>query len=572
MVTTRHISTRRLLRRLHPQVYSLSTSVRPYLARPPHRALSNAVSTVKPATLDFLCYKVRAHISATKRSAFGPGQLTLILCGCVFGGTLVFYEASKVLSPKPLEDICLLQKKEEEPLAMVSSLLPGRPGNLTAEQELKLQELWKATLKVFGVPVLGAEENEGSKDESDDDVSEQSGVVNADKKKKKRGLFRRKKNEGIDKSTASSVVDSDDKYGQAKDFHQALATQSPEDLRRAFWSMVKHDHPDGLLLRFLRARKWDVDKALIMLISTMHWRSKEMHVDDDIMWNGEAAAFKDEHDSSGSEKKEAHDYMSLMRLGQSYLHGCDKEGRPLCIVRARLHKQGAQSEASLERVTVHIIETARLFLSPPVDTATILFDLTGFSMANMDYAPVKFMIKCFEANYPECLGVVLVHRSPWIFQGIWKIIKGWLDPVVAGKVHFTNSTEELAHYIPILHIPSDLGGEDSWTFKYVEPQPGENDKMADVTTRNRLQDERALTVKEFEKTTQEWIQGTPQADVELLKRREGIAKRLSSGYWVLDPYVRARTWYDRTGVIGKDGRIDYFPKAVNQVYDAHGVD
>ena len=34
-----------------------------------------------------------------------------------------------------------------------------------------------------------------------------------------------------------------------------------------------------------------------------------------------------------------------------------------------------------------------------------------------DYAPVKFMIKCFEANYPESLGVVLVHKAPWVFQG-----------------------------------------------------------------------------------------------------------------------------------------------------------
>ena len=43
--------------------------------------------------------------------------------------------------------------------------------------------------------------------------------------------------------------------------------------------------------------------------------------------------------------------------------------------------------------------------------------MTGFSMANMDYTPVKFMIKCFEANYPESLGVVLVHKAPWVFQG-----------------------------------------------------------------------------------------------------------------------------------------------------------
>ena len=44
--------------------------------------------------------------------------------------------------------------------------------------------------------------------------------------------------------------------------------------------------------------------------------------------------------------------------------------------------------------------------------------MTGFGMANMDYTPVKFMIKCFEANYPECLGAVLVHKAPWLFQGM----------------------------------------------------------------------------------------------------------------------------------------------------------
>lgn len=43
--------------------------------------------------------------------------------------------------------------------------------------------------------------------------------------------------------------------------------------------------------------------------------------------------------------------------------------------------------------------------------------MTNFTLANMDYTPVKFMIKCFEANYPECLGTVLIHKAPWIFSG-----------------------------------------------------------------------------------------------------------------------------------------------------------
>lgn len=35
----------------------------------------------------------------------------------------------------------------------------------------------------------------------------------------------------------------------------------------------------------------------------------------------------------------------------------------------------------------------------------------------MDYVPVKFMIMCFEANYPESLGVIIIHNAPWVFKG-----------------------------------------------------------------------------------------------------------------------------------------------------------
>ena len=94
-----------------------------------------------------------------------------------------------------------------------------------------------------------------------------------------------------------------------------------------------------------------------------------MHVDDDIMTKGESGAVSDGASSAVAVKKEGDDFMAQLRLGKSFLHGTDKEGRPMCFVRARLHKQGEQSEASLERYTVFVIETARLMLSPPVDTA-----------------------------------------------------------------------------------------------------------------------------------------------------------------------------------------------------------
>ncbi|PQE31738.1 CRAL TRIO domain-containing protein [Rutstroemia sp. NJR-2017a WRK4] len=441
---------------------------------------------------------------------------------------------------------------------MTGETLPGRPGNLTPQEEEKLKEFWVTTLKVFGII-----DREGT---SNGDAETPNGSATPDSKtKKKRGFsILRSKHKHDDaasvKSSDSNSIshisaDGDDKYGQTKEFHDALASLSPEAIRKAFWNMVKYDHPDALLLRFLRARKWDVDKALVMMISTMRWRALDMHVDDDIMKNGELAALEDENSADASKKKLAEGFLAQMRSGKSFLHGHDKAGRPMCFVRARLHKQGEQSEESLERYTVFIIESARMFLEPPVDTACIVFDLTGFSLANMDYAPVKFMIKCFEANYPESLGVVLVHRAPWVFQGIWKIIRGWLDPVVASKVHFTNNVDEMSEFVPRSHILKELGGDEDWSYSYVEPVPGENDTMKDVATKEKLQAERETLVEEWEKATLEWIEGK-----DTKAKRTELAGKLREDYWRLDPYVRARTLFDRIGVIKKGGVVDFYPE------------
>ncbi|KAL2117551.1 hypothetical protein VTJ04DRAFT_7211 [Mycothermus thermophilus] len=454
-------------------------------------------------------------------------------------------------------------------------IAPGRPGNLTAEQEEKLKQLWKY---IFQVCAVGTEQNNGATDKAAEDSDKAAQEDPKKGKKSRMSLFSRNKDKKKEKEESDSASDAPegarvvlhikdgdaDKYGQTKHFYETLASQSPESIRDTIWSMVKHDHPDALVLRFLRARKWDVERALIMLVSTMNWRATEMKVDEDIMRNGEAAALAAEKKTDGdpTAQKLGHDFMAQIRKGISYVHGHDKQGRPLCFVNVRLHRAGEQAEEALERYTVYLIETCRMLLQDPVDTATIVFDMTNFSMANMDYTPVKFMIKCFEANYPESLGTVLVHKAPWIFQGIWKVIRGWLDPVVANKVHFTNSAKEMEEFIPLKHIPKDLDGEEDWTYSYVEPREGENAAMLDTATRDRLLAERAKLYKEYEDATLEWI-NTPStagdAAEKIKARRNDIAARLRADYWNLDPYVRARSYYDRIGVLQPGGKLDWYP-------------
>ncbi|KAI1175309.1 CRAL-TRIO domain-containing protein [Nemania sp. FL0916] len=446
--------------------------------------------------------------------------------------------------------------------------LPGRPGNLTPEEEEKLRKFWDMFLQICGV----FDEDGADGDAQTTQEQEKAGAKSAASgktKKKSLNPFKKRKDKSkeakeADKDAPEPVVvkesDPEDKWGETKAYHETLAKHPPAEIRATIWSMIKHDNPDALLLRFLRARKWDLQKALVMMVSTMSWRASEMQVDSDIMVKGEEHASVEEKSSDESVKEQAEDFLAQMRLGKSYCYGIDKAGRPICVCRARLHKAGDQSEASLERYTVYLIETTRFLLSPPVDTGCIVFDLTGFSLANMDYTPVKFMIKCFEANYPESLGVVLVHKAPWVFQGVWRIIRGWLDPVVASKIHFTNNVKDLEEFIAKDKIPDEMDGTSGWSYKYIEPIPGENDKMKDTETRDKLIQEREKLYEEFESKTIEWIHEDDETKRTAIKsERSAVAQKIKEQYWRLDPYIRSRTLYDRIGVIKPDGKLDYYP-------------
>jgi len=275
---------------------------------------------------------------------------------------------------------------------------PGHLGNLAPDQEAKLRALWLLVLRTFGV--TDSSMPNGTAEGASESGAETPSNPSADKEKKKKrlSLFPRRGDRPNDSASSSprlATVD-DDKYGQVKEFHDVLEKQTPEELRTAFWRMVKCDHPDALLLRFLRARKWDIDKALVMLVATMHWRSSIMHVDDDVIFQGEGGALGDLQSKDASVQKDGEDFLAQLRLGKSFLHGTDKAGRPLCIVRVRLHKPGEQTERSMERYTVYTIETARLVLRPPVETAVSILSnhLTAVSRADKAWCSSMLVSFC----------------------------------------------------------------------------------------------------------------------------------------------------------------------------------
>lgn len=437
---------------------------------------------------------------------------------------------------------------------------PGRIDTLTPEEELKLKQVWAHLFHSWGIPVDSSKvltHSNASIRRSDSVSSSHSHATTASKKSSGGKLFGRfRKSSKHEKkeptgqhhtrhSRTSSVTstrsrESIEAMYNPNMIHEALKGLKPEEIRSNLWEMLRTDYPDNLILRFLRARKWDTDKTLSMLANSLHWRLKESHPDE-IIKRGELGAYQD--GKAGLVKN--------IELRKAVIHGYDKAGHPLVYIRPRKHFSSDQTEQELELYSLLIIEQARLFLREPTDAATILFDLQGFTMSNMDYAPVKYLISCFEAHYPECLGKLFIHKAPWIFPPIWNIIKNWLDPVVASKIVFTKSAKDLAKYIPDEYIPKSLGGECTYDYdNYSKPDGSLDTKLDKKDELEVVMEERHSIVEKFIQATVSWIEaGDKETSAKFLEAKIELSKELTRNYVKLDPYIRSRSFYDYEGTL-----------------------
>lgn len=320
---------------------------------------------------------------------------------------------------------------------------------------------------------------------------------------------------------------------------------NPAHLHQAFFNMLRNDSPDNSLLRFVRARKFKLHQILEMAAKCLEWKATSHNVDKWVL-EGDVAFVKKTPKLIEAYKKE-----------KAYLRGIDLEGGSVCVVRVKKHFGLDCPEKDFEIFICQIIESVRLTLKDyeiGSDGANILFDMSGFSMKNADLSAIKFLAKQFEANYPESLSSIWIHKAPWIFNAVWKIIKGWLDPVVASKIHFTKNTKDLEKFLDKKNIPKDLGGEDAYEPTYIEPT-AENTATRPLDAEyEKLVAERERLLLVFFETTIAWINAkTPEESTKLLNAKIQLGAECGKNYIALDPYIRKRGPFDRDGNLGKMG-------------------
>ncbi|KAJ5220018.1 hypothetical protein N7468_009222 [Penicillium chermesinum] len=276
----------------------------------------------------------------------------------------------------------------------------GFLGNLTPQQHIKLKQLWRILLQYW-------DPNTTVPDVETCSVASTSQTT---KSTRQRMLaLTRSQNHQPSKRivippqillTLKSLGASSSDIRACRSF---LVKLPCEQVCPAFLAMLRHENPDALMLRFLREEKWNVVKAWIALLHVLNWRTNTIKVDEILMKGEEAAFLKSRMLEECADKKYGEGFMLQLTTGKGYFHGIDRSNRPIIIVRARCHRPSDQPLKALLDFIVFCIENIRLVMTPPTET--------------VDFPPIKFIIDCFQDNYPGLLGHVLLYNAPKIFAG-----------------------------------------------------------------------------------------------------------------------------------------------------------
>jgi hypothetical protein len=203
------------------------------------------------------------------------------------------------------------------------------------------------------------------------------------------------------------------------------------------------------LLRFLRAREFDVDISFKMLTDCLEWRTKFQGIG---IRNIDPETIKKE-----------------LTSGKAFFHGTDKDGRPLVYIVVRNH-DSHDSDDEIQRHLVYLLEKGAELMKPPTETCTIIFDLSSIHMRNLDLKTTKYFVDMLEKYYPETLGWALVVNSPLIFHGFWKLVHPILPAKTADKVKIVKE-DELKKYVDESQLLSVYGGKDEYEYQYSALEP-----------------------------------------------------------------------------------------------------
>ena len=217
------------------------------------------------------------------------------------------------------------------------------------------------------------------------------------------------------------------------------------------------NYDDLFLLRFLRARKFDLEKTMEMFKKFLQWRI-DMKVD---------------------ELRESYQMENLIQIKKLYPHGyhkTDKQGRPIYIelydktdVKG-LFKITTEDKMvkyyikQYERQSKYIFPACSAVVKRPVEQSCTVLDANGIGITSL-FGPIKGFVKLAsdigQDYYPEMLGKMTIVNVGFLFRAVWSLVKSFIDPKTQNKINLLKSsyTDDLLVLIDAENLPHFFGGK-----------------------------------------------------------------------------------------------------------------
>ncbi|KAF8073686.1 CRAL-TRIO domain-containing protein [Lyophyllum atratum] len=218
---------------------------------------------------------------------------------------------------------------------------------------------------------------------------------------------------------------------------------------------------DETLLRFLRARRFDLKAAKKMLKDCQEWRRTVEGIGIDELYK--------RIDPFDYPEREA-----VFDCWPMWFHKTDKKGRPLNIHffsgmdLPKLYKVCTPEKhwqtvlVNAESLPREILPGATRKAGKRIGSVFVIVDLEGFGLAQFwqmkSLARNSFQIS--QDYFPETMGQLAIVNAPSTFTMIWSVIKPWLSKETADKVDIlgNNYKDVLLKLVDADCLPSTLGG------------------------------------------------------------------------------------------------------------------
>lgn len=210
-----------------------------------------------------------------------------------------------------------------------------------------------------------------------------------------------------------------------KQFEKQMEKVDDEQLKQTF-EIMHQGYSVETLVRFLKARDWNVDKAHKMLVDCLNWR------------------VQNEIDLILSKPIVPVDLYRAIRDSQLVgLSGFSKEGLPVIAIgvgqstydKASVHYY-VQSHIQMNEYRDRVIfPLASMTRGRPITTCVKILDMTGLKLSALNQLKILTVISNIDdLNYPEKTDTYYIVNVPYIFSACWKVVKPLLQERTRKKI------------------------------------------------------------------------------------------------------------------------------------------